>query len=330
MPVFYGRRASLCSRLAALTETDIPIRQAFELLAKGKSGATARAFEGAVGVIEAGGSLRQALVLTEAFAPHEIELIEAGQNSARLPETFRKLANLNEAAAKRMITFIFSALYPAAILHAAILLPQLSLIFQKGGGLGLYLSTVGANLLIAYSIFGLPVLSFFILRRLPTTAPAVDRLAIRLPVLGSYIRNNELGRSTAILGGLYASGIPISRALDQTVQACQNVVIKEQFARIRDGVDQGLSLAQAFIAVEEMPADLVDAVSTGERSGQLDAMLERSANNLENKAANRLKLLMVLITGALFMVAAAFAIYTIVGFWVGYFDKINEVTRSIR
>ena len=319
----FGGRSHLYSRLAALADAGIPIGDGFSRLSQSSSGRARTALRLAHEGIQKGGSLREALELTSFFEPYEVELIAAGENSGKLPESFRALSAIFEKKKKNLIAFAFAIAYPVFLIHAAILLPNLATIITKG--LGRYLIEVGSQLLIGYVICLGPVILFFLARFNSGLASTLDRIILALPLIGSMIGKSEVARSATILAYLYGSGIPVIGAVEQTARVCRNAALKEVWLRAADRMAKSGTLTEAIISETLIPPILVDFITTGEASGTLDELLLQAAEVLEEEAKNSRRIVMALVTGLAFCLAAGLAAYKIISFYVGLYSKIGQI-----
>jgi len=112
---------------------------------------------------------------------------------------------------------------------------------------------------------------------------SVDRMKLRLPVVGRTVRLLAISRFTRTLSTLLAGGLPIVRALDTAKHVANNVVLGAAIDAARDSVTEGQSLAQPLRASGEFPPIVVHMVEVGERSGELESMLEKIAQTYEDQ-----------------------------------------------
>lgn len=318
----FGGRSQLYSRLAALAEAGIPIGDAFSRLGQSASGNTRRSLNLSSEAIQKGASLREAIELPRFFDTFEIELISAGEKSGRLPDTFRALSAIYEKKKKNLVAFLFAIAYPTFLIHAAILLPNVGTIISKG--LGAYLFQVASQLGIIYFLCLSP-LFLYVTGRFSPMAPTIDRLTLSVPFLGSMIKKTEFARCATVLAYLYESGIPIIGAVEQTSRICRNAAIKEVWARAAKQIGSSGTLNEALITENLMPPVLTDFIATGESSGNLDETLLQAATILEDEAKNARRILMALITGLAFCLAAGLAAYKIISFYANLYGKIGQI-----
>jgi type II secretory pathway component PulF len=319
--MFYGRRAQLYTRLSTLADAGISIGNAFDRMAETSSGKTKTALEIVSQSITKGCSLREALTNSDYFQLFELEIIASGEQSARLPESFRALAEIFEKKKQGLIAYFFSLAYPVFLIHAAILLPNLAIIFSKG--LGAYLMTAGSMLLAIYVAVAIPTGLYFILRSNPATGAKIDRILLGIPIIGTLINKTETARCITVLAYLYESGTPILKAMEQTPKITNNYALKALWVRVSQRMNKGETLTTAVASEKLLPSMVNDFIATGERTGQLDELLHRAASSLEEEAKNSRRILLALLTSGAFAVAALMVGYTVISFYATLYSGLR-------
>lgn len=315
-------RASLWRRLSAMERAGIPIQVSVERLLE--QGGAARVLGPVKADLTEGLGIGEAFGRAEGLSELERRLIGAGSKGGRLPEVLDDLAAHFEDRASVKRGLAAGLAYPVFLMHAAVVLPSLSLIISEG--LGAFAMAVLTPLAVAYATVGGLVLGWSALRTgSPLTA---DQLLLSIPALGGVVRKRALTTSLDVLRLLYASGVPALEASEAAASACPNAEVGRWFQRIHEGLVDGLSLGQAFAAEPRMPANVVDLVTTGETSGSLDDLLGRAARQLEEESKLARRALIVAAGVAAFFVGAAVVAWKIWSFWSGYFDGINRAMEG--
>ena len=109
----------------------------------------------------------------------------------------------------------------------------------------------------------------------------LDRLFLRLPIFGEVIRKATLARWTRTLSTMFAAGVPLVEALTSVAGAAGNHVYKLATQQIQNEVSTGSSLTVAMQNALVFPSMVIQMVSIGEESGQLDSMLGKIADFYE-------------------------------------------------
>jgi len=131
--------------------------------------------------------------------------------------------------------------------------------------------------LLGGSLYGF----FFMWKRSEKVQIAMDRLLLRLPIFGEIIRKATIARWTRTLATMFAAGVPLVEALDSVGGASGNHIYKTATKQIQSEVSTGTALTVAMQNSTVFPNMVIQMVSIGEESGQLDAMLSKVADFYE-------------------------------------------------
>src|SRR5690606_37994998 len=121
----------------------------------------------------------------------------------------------------------------------------------------------------------------YLYKRSPKMQNAVDRAVLHLPVVGDIVRKATVARWARTLSTMFAAGVPLVEALDSVGGASGNHVYLVATRQIQTEVSTGTSLTVAMQNAEVFPTMVVQMVSIGEESGQLDGMLSKVADFFE-------------------------------------------------
>jgi general secretion pathway protein F len=143
--------------------------------------------------------------------------------------------------------------------------------------------------------------------------------------VGRVVRLLSISRFTRTLSTLLAGGLPIVRSLDISKHVANNVVLGQAIDAARDSVTEGQSLAQPLRASGEFPPIVVHMVEVGERSGELEAMLEKVAQTYEEQVETSVTRLTALLEPFLILVMVGIVITIIAATLV----PLLQITSSI-
>ena len=141
----------------------------------------------------------------------------------------------------------------------------------------------------------------------------LDRIKLRLPILGKFFLKVELARFSRTMEILVRSGIPILAAIKTASSVFDNEVIRAECERTYDGLERGGSFGQSLRSSKLFPPFMSSLVIVGEESGRLDESLaevassyERDTDEAVTTSTALLEPLMILIVGSVvgFMVIA--------------------------
>ena len=123
----------------------------------------------------------------------------------------------------------------------------------------------------------------------------MDRFLIRIPLLKGFLINSNLARFTSSLSILRNNDIPIVEALDISTTTVSNSHLRRNLEKSLRKVSEGDSLAKSLSSVPQIPPLVTQMVDSGERSGELEKMLAKSAEFLDLEFQQSTKLAMNLL-----------------------------------
>lgn len=154
---------------------------------------------------------------------------------------------------------------------------------------------------------------------------AIDRFRLRMPLVGKIYLALALSRFTRILGTLLRNGIPILQALKIAKDSTGNKVLAQAIDEAAENVTAGNSLAKPLQACPYFPSDIVEMVSVGEESNQLEKVLLDIANSLEKRTARQLELFVRLLEPMMLLVMAGFTLFVVAGLLLPVFKMSAAV-----
>ncbi len=312
-------------QLATMMESGVPMVQAFEIIEGGQSNQNmAKLLNSVKTDIQSGTSL------SEALGKHPVQfdelycnLVAAGEKAGVLDELLDTIATYKERTEEIKGKIKKAMYYPAAVLLVAIsvtvlllvkVVPQFQDLFKQFGAdlPGLTLMVVSASetmqehwgkfFLIMVGIIGGFI---YLKKRSLKFAHALDRLSLKLPIVGKILFDAAVARFSRTLSTTFAAGVPLVEGLDTVSGAVGNVVFRDAVLKIKDDVSTGHQLQLSMSQTGLFPHMVVQMAAIGEESGNLDTMLAKVADYYEQEVANAVDalssllepLIMVLIGG---------------------------------
>lgn len=244
--------------------------------------------------VEAGRSLSEALAKhPEAFNDLYVSMVRAGELGGMLDDVLLRVANQMEREQEIRRKVKSAMTYPVAVLGLTLVLltamivfvvPKFASMFESLGG---ELPTF-TKLLVNVSHFvggwgGLVVIAAVVgfvifFRRFKVTDMGrllIDRLKLRLPLVGTLFHKYALSRFARTLGTLISSGVPILGALEITGETTGNMVITKALDDVRIGVKEGETIARPLAQAAVFPPMVTQMIAIGEETGALDVMLAK-------------------------------------------------------
>jgi general secretion pathway protein F/type IV pilus assembly protein PilC len=153
----------------------------------------------------------------------------------------------------------------------------------------------------------------------------VDHWRLRLPGVGNIYLNFALSRFTRILGTMLHNGIPILQALRIAKDSTGNRVLAQAIAQSAENISAGDSLAAPLAACRYFPRDVVEMVSVGEESNNLEVVLINIATGLDKRTGRQLELFVRLLEPVMLLVMAAITLLVVAGLLLPVFKMGSTV-----
>lgn len=310
-PLFGGGKTKITPKditvfsrqLATMMSSGVPLVQAFEIVGRGHENAGMQdLILGVKGHVEAGNSLVEALrKYPLQFNDLYCNLVEAGEHAGILEAILHKLATYMEKTEALKSKIKAALFYPAAVIVVAgivvtilmiFVIPQFSELF---GSFGAELPALtqflidASNFFVAWwwAIFGIVGGTVFGLlelkKRSRKAQQYMDRISLKLPVLGVVLEKAAIARFARTLETMFAAGTPLVEAMTSVAGACGNIVFYDATMKMRDEISTGTQLQSAMRDTNLFPNMVVQMVAIGEESGSIDAMLGKVADWYEGE-----------------------------------------------
>jgi type IV pilus assembly protein PilC len=149
------------------------------------------------------------------------------------------------------------------------------------------IGTTARNYVLAgFAVLILALVAFRFWAKTPAGGEAVDRVLLKVPVLGEVWLKYQVAQFSRILGTLLVGGIPLLQALDTASDSLGTQVLKKVLQKAVKLVREGQALSQSLRATKTFPSLSLDMIEVGESTGALPAMLSSVAEFYEEDVAN--------------------------------------------
>ncbi len=276
-------------------------------------------------------------------------MVEAGETGGILDLILQRLSTFIEKIVKLKRDVISAMVYPVAVILLAIVaiavimvvvIPQFQNIFLGllGPGEQLPLPTrivVGiSNFLAGWG--GLSILVVIIASavgisfyyKTPAGRKVIDRLLLKIPVIGIIFRKIAVARFSRTLSTLLSSGVPILQSLDITARTSGNVIIEEAIINVRNGVERGESFVEPLKATDVFPHMVAQMIGIGEQTGALDAMLGKIAEFYEQEVDAAIANLLTLLEPALIAFLGVTIGSIVIAMYLPLFTLIGKLANN--
>jgi general secretion pathway protein F len=288
--------------------------------------------------IRGGKALSAALeVYPKDFSPIYIHMVRAGEASGALDQILFRLAEFLEKqlALKNKVTN--AILYPALMLAVGVgvlfflmtfVVPKITAVFASMKQ-ALPWPTVA---LMAVSRFfadywmllaGLAVGTVLAVRRILRTDGGrmmVDRLILRLPLIGDVARRVAISRLTSTMATMLASGVQLLDAMDVSKRVMNNRVLEETVEAARQNIREGETIADPLKRSGEVPALVTHMIAVGERSGEMEEMLRRVSQIYDGEVERVITRLTSLLEPVMILVMGVIVFFIVVAILLPIFE----------
>ncbi len=349
--VFKGPRISesdlgwLTRQLASLLAASLPLEAALSAtIEQAERQHVAHTLASVRSDIRAGHRLGDALAgHPRDFPPIYRALIDAGEKSGDLSQVMEKLADYIESRGALRNKILTAFIYPIIVTVVSIGIVIFLLSYVVPQVVGAFAQThqtlpLLTRIMLAASGFvqdwglvaAVAIIAVFSLWRWHLRNPAA-RLAwhariLRMPLVGRYALGVNTARYAATLAILVGSGVPLLAALEAAGRTLSNDKLRVAVDEATQRVREGSPLAPALAAQKVFPPLLIHLVGSGERTGELPAMLDRAARTLSTELERRamtmtalLEPLMILVMGGIVMMIVLAVMMPII--------EINQMIR---
>jgi type II secretory pathway component PulF len=141
---------------------------------------------------------------------------------------------------------------------------------------------------------------------------SLDKIMIHIPWVGGVMRQLALARFTRTLAIGQKAGVPLLQALDTAIDVSGNAWLQDQLKSLPGIVGKGKRIGDAMAGFNCLPSTLTEMIRTGEESGRLPEMLEKTAGFFEQEAATRIQRFNSIFPVLVFLAVAAYAVFYII------------------
>ena len=294
--------------------------------------------------VEGGASLADAMRKhPKTFDTLFTNMVAAGETGGILDTILKRLATYIEKAVKLSGQVKSAMVYPVAVMVIATLvvgvilwkvIPTFSSLFA-GLGADLPLPTRiviwMSESLVRYFplLLGGMVVTLFAFRRYYKTdggRHVVDRLLLRLPIIGSVLRKIAVARFCRTLATLVSSGVPILDGLEITAKTSGNVIVEDAVMTTRRSIERGETISAPLKETAVFPAMVVQMIGVGEATGALDAMLSKIADFYEEEVDAAVAGLLTLLEPVMIAVLGVIVGGIVIAMYLPIFDLISKLT----
>lgn len=331
-------------QFATMIGAGLPMVQCLEILGQQSDSAEMRKV-----VSQVKESVQAGTTLAEALSRHKktfddlyVNMVDAGEIGGALDTILIRLAVYREKADALVRKVKGALIYPAVILVVAIGVTTLMLTFivpifaKMFSGVGAELpgptkfvlglsQFLRANFLAGLIFFVLAAVGLRFYARTDQGHLTIDKLLLKLPLIGDLLRKSAISRFTRTLGTLISSGVSILEALDITAKTAGNKVIQNAIKKSVVSIAEGETITQPLKETGVFPPMVTQMISVGEKTGGLDDMLNKIADFYEEEVDAAVSALTSIIEPVVIIFMGVIVGGILISMYLPMFDIIGKI-----
>lgn len=307
-------RTQAVQEMATLLQSGVPLSEALPSLRKGHANTPlGEIFDSLHAGLRAGDAFSECLSHSRLSLPADVlQMIRAGEASGELVQAMSaavdRLSYIDSSRQELRNALIYPVILvltgiAAIVLIFAIVVPRFERLLSQGGDAVPWISRVVLQIgmflhnhwpLVLATVAGLAIGAWALLQQ-PQVRRTFEETLLRLPGVGGWLLQSEMGRWAHSLGVLLGSRVPLSQALSLSAEAVSIATIKTRLATVQANVRAGERLTDALERqhlIDPMGANLL---AVGEHSGRLGEVLVSLAQVYNAGASQRMKRFLLLL-----------------------------------
>ena len=330
-------------QFVTLVRAGLPILQGLDLLADRLTDEKlGRHIRGVRDDVKTGSVLSEAFARQGVFPPIYVTSVLAGEKSGSLIEVLERFIAYQRLTLALRKKLLVSLLYPAILVCLVIglivflvtyVVPNFATLYNsmqaKLPTATLILIAVGTTarsyVLGAFGALFLAGIGAYFWSKRESSQETLDRIKIRIPLLGELWTKYQVAQLSRILGTLLVGGIPLVPALETAGRSLGTVLIKKTLDRAAVMVREGRPLSKSLKSTGIYPDLAVDMMEVGESTGALPQMLTSVAEFYEEDVATRMTALLSLIEPLIMIVMGSFVAFVLVALYLPIFSLADTI-----
>ncbi|MCF8061064.1 MAG: type II secretion system inner membrane protein GspF [Deltaproteobacteria bacterium] len=333
------------TQFAALVEAGLPVVEAFDITIRQTEKKSVRRVLSVIKEeVNQGVSMADSFqMFPRHFTPLYINMVRAGEESGSLEVVLKRLSDFLESQIEMRSKISSTLAYPilmslvgvaVVFFLVAFVIPTVTTIFEDMNqalplptvillGISGFLKSAWPYLAILLVILYIGLRSF---KRTDRGRAFVDRMKLRIPVFAPQYKRIIMTRFTRTLGTLLANGVPIVVSFNIVKNVVGNTQVAAGIEKARDDIKEGREIASPLAESGFFPPVVVNMIAVGEKSGQLEEMLNRVSRIMEAELDSSLKRFMSLLEPIMILVMGAVVLFIVVSILLPIFE-MNQLIR---
>ncbi len=334
-------------QFGTMINAGLPLIQCLDILSTQSENKVLRETVGDVkNSVEAGSTFSDALKRhPKVFDDLYVNMIHAGEVGGLLDTILTRLAKHIEKAMKLKGQIKSAMVYPSAIVGVAVIIISVLMVWvipvfaqmfleMSGGKVGL----PGPTQIVInvsnffqsywYAMVGAMVATVIAIKRYYATVNGrvvIDRLLLKVPIVGDLIRKASVAKFTRTLGTLITSGVPLLEGLSICAKTSGNKVIEEALMNARVSISGGKTISEPLAKCNVFPKMVTHMIAVGESTGALDAMLGKIADFYEDEVDQAVETLTSLLEPIMMVVLGTIIGFIVIAMYLPIFTMASAI-----
>ena len=337
--------AVITRQLATLLRSGMQLEEALNLIGRQMEKASIRKVMMTVrGSVLEGRSLRDGLnEYPSTFSELYRSTVGAGESSGRLDGVLERLADYTEQSHAMRQKIMLALFYPALLTLMALLVTTALMVYvvpqvvQVFDNIGQELPALTRNLIAlsdflqAYGMLLLAGLALLLIAwrralRIPAFREHYHRALLGLPLVGRLTKGINSARFARTFSILSSSGVDVLEAMRISAQVIANIPMRKAVEAAARKVREGAGLARSLEVSGLFPLIILSLIASGERAGNLDEMMERSADNQDREVETTIAVVMGMFEPLLILAMGGVVLTIVLAILLPIFD-LNQMVK---
>jgi len=172
------------------------------------------------------------------------------------------------------------------------------------------------------------IISIKLLGKSALVKRVMDRVVLKLPLVGDLVTKVAVARFARTLGTLITSGVPILQALKITKETIGNEVVQNAVQKVHDSIKEGDTIAAPLDASKVFPSMVVNMIDVGEETGSLDAMLMKVADIYDAEVEAAVEAMLSLLEPVIIIVLGGIIGFIVVSLYLPIFSLGDAISGT--
>lgn len=272
-----------------------------------------------------------------------VNMVRAGEVGGMLEVVLQRLSIFMERrqALKRKVKG--AMIYPIAVLTIAAgivwflltyIVPEFATVFKDFGAklpaMTMILINIGDFCRFKWWIVLLTITTTLnvikILSKIKLTKRIMDRVVLKIPLVGDLVTKVAVARFARTLGTLITSGVPILQSLKITKETIGNEVIENAIMKVHDSIKDGDTIAAPLDESKVFPAMVVNMIDVGEETGSLDSMLMKVADIYDAEVEAAVEAMLRLMEPVIIIVLGGIIGFIVIALYLPIFSLADAIS----